>query len=580
MVLFWLTLLCIPALLLAACSAKEIEQDSGIVASVGDDFTIHFPRLHAFHSNHEFGARFPDSELNGYEEALSLLITNRLKVNDFFESEMHRDSAMALELQRIVNDELINEYFEEVHLGRYVNKESIREYYDGMSKEIHFRQIVLGKTQAEVPESWPEIQNTIDDILTAAQDGESFETLKAIYLGEQASSRHSENSTVIKWQENSRNQMFNQLYDLNEGDIKVLETASSFIIIKADQITQQEVPPLDQVRQSINSNLRTMYYNKSQNEFVNEKEGLLNRESFQWHQRGVEQLLEWAALPDFYIEMYRDTLKDRIESGDNFMILTHADGHVNAEEYLRLLDEVYIIENPRSAGIDEHKKFITEALERDGILIKAKEMGLDEHILNPNRPNQMLQNRVMLLYNKEKINSKVPEPNKQDVREFYEAYKETKFYQLPRVRVFALVYDNSEKAEDAIRRHDEGTRFEDLESVYQVRTFERKQDGEIETYIRREKPYLGEIAFNMNDGEVTGPVSYDHVENGKLYAVVKRASSIPEKQLSYSEVEDRIESVYKDYHRKQIVESVKEDLWDRYSVEIFRENLRHQISSL
>ncbi len=579
LVILLLTGVCILALLMAACSAKEVEQDSSIVAAVGDDFTVQFSRLQAFHSNHEFGARYPDSELNGYEEALSLLVFNRLKNIDFFETGMHRDSALALELQRIVNDELINDYFEEAHLAKYVNEESIREYHEGMSKEIHYSQILLEKSQPSTSETQREIENTIDDILTAAEDGESFETLRSIYSRE-PTANGAENTRSVQWNADSRNQIFNQLYDLHEGDLKVLETASSYVIINVDRVTQREVPPLEQVRDEIVSNLRTMYYSKSQDEFEEEKERLVDRSSIQWNQEGLEQLIEWSSQPNFFDEFYRDTLKSRIDAGDNFEILNYSEGRVDAEEYLRLLDNVYIMDNSRSNEIEEHKIFITEALERDRIIEKAKEMELDEQIINPNRPNQLLQNRVIQLYNAEKIDSKVPEPGEDDLREFYQAHKESLFYQLPRVRVFMYVYDDSVKAADAIQRYKEGTPFEDLEAGYLVRTFEKNRDGEIKSYMRNEKPYLGEAAFRMSESEVTGPISFDHDENGRQFAVLKHAWSEPEKQLSYSEVEDRIESVFKDYHRRKIVESVKDELWEKYPVEIYKENLKRQISSL
>lgn len=579
---YFLLLLISISLTLSACSQDDAgrELNTNTIADVGDDYTIQFSRLNAFHGNHEFGARFPDSELNGYEEALHLLITNRLKHVDFYESGMHRDSAIALELQRLVSDELVNNYFENEHLEKYINENSIREYYEGMQKVFHYRRIVLEKTQSGGQQERQRIDTTIDDILNAADEGESFETLINIYSREATGNQADDGIRTIQWSSDTGNQMFNQVYSLHDGDIKVLETASSYLIIRIDRTTKREVPPIEQVQEEIERNMRNLYYNKSQEEFEEEKESLVDQSRFDWNQAGLEQLVEWSAIPQFYEEVYRDTLKYRLKSGDNFEILTYGNGKVDAEEYLRLLDNVFIMEASGSTDIDEHKNFIKEALQRDHIIEKANELDLDQNLLHPNHSNTSLRNRAIQLYNERHIDSKIPEPNQQDLRDFYETHKDTLYYQLPRVRIFAHVYGDSSEAVDARQRHKSGTRFEDLEPSYLVRSFQKNREGTIESYIRRGEPYLGEAAFSLSLDEVAGPVSFDHAENGRQYALIKLTNTVPEKQLSYSEIEDRIVSDFKDFHRKRIVQSVKEDLWDRYPVTIYEDKLRERISSL
>lgn len=571
---------CLLSILFTGCSDSAAEQDSNIVASVGDDYTLQFSRVHTFHQNHEFGARFPDSELNGYEEVLHLLITNRLKHVDFYESGMHRDSAIALELQRIINDELINDYYEKEYLAKYVNEESIDEYYEGMQKEIHYQRIALEKSQSGGQEFRQQTEETIDDILTAAEDGESFETLINIYSRESIVSNSEGSLRTVLWNANSGNQLFNQMYNLNEGDLKVLETASSYLIVKVERVSEREAPPLGQVRDEIERNLRMLYSNRSEDEFEEEKDRIVNQSEFQWNQAGLEQLVEWSSIPNFYDDVYRDTLKRKIQTGDNFVILDYSNGQIDAEEYLRLLDNVYIMESSGSANIEEHKAFIIEALKRDRIINKAKELGLDEDILHPNHSNITLRNRAIQLYNERHIDSKIPVPNQQDLREFYEMQKDTLYYQLPRARIFAVVYDDSSEAVNAVQQYQEGTRFEDLEPSYLVRSFQKNREGTIESYIRRGEPYLGEAAFSLSLDEVAGPVSFEHAENGRQFAVIKRTQTVPEKQLTYSEVENRIAEDYKEYHRKRIVQSVKNDLWNRYPVTIYEDNLRQRISSL
>lgn len=580
-ILLFLTLYIFSYLLIISCESSESGNsvDQQIIAEVGNGYEIDFPRLQRYHSDHEFGARFPDSETNGYEETLEILITNRLKHVDFFATGMHKDSTLRREIQRIVSEELFNEYFAENYLSEYINEESILAYYEGMKKELFYRQIVLPKSMGESDADRRETDDTIDDILQAASKGEDFDKLMDLYSRESSSA--SENgSRSVKWNPDQYNPLFNQLYELEEGEIKVLETSASILVIKIDKVEKQDIPSFNQIRGEIENSLRKTHMNRAAQEFEEEQKNRVNRDQIEWNRGNLEQLVAWMEKSGFFPDGYKNILQNALTEGNNFTILTYPYGSVDVAEFKRLLDEVLIMRSSSNISVESLQNFLVEALRRDHIVKKAENMGLDENILSVDRQSPTLRNQILRLYNREKIDANIPTPDEQNLQDFYEAHKDSLFYQLPRVRIFAHVYGDSSEAVDALERFKTGTRFEELEPSYLVRSFRKNREGRIEAYMRRGEPYLGEEAFSLSMNEVAGPISFDHAENGRQYALIKLTNTVPEKQLSYPEVEDRIASDFKDFHRQRIVQSVKEYLWDRYPVTIYEDNLRQRIPSI
>ncbi len=108
---------------LSSCSNKIEEND--VVAVINDSVEITFKELSRLHSGEFFERRYPNSELNGFEEALEDLLTRRLKQIDFLENENIPKERLLESVQRTINDEIINEYYLQVILDSYYGEEEI-----------------------------------------------------------------------------------------------------------------------------------------------------------------------------------------------------------------------------------------------------------------------------------------------------------------------------------------------------------------------------------------------------------------------------------------------------------------------
>ncbi|REL38124.1 hypothetical protein DYD21_05805 [Rhodohalobacter sp. SW132] len=574
-----LYLTAISALFLLSCNAENEPVNEHIIVSVDDDYSLYFPYIQTFYSNHEFGARYPDSEFKGYEEAIDYLVTNHLMFVDFFEKEMHRDPDLEYELARIINEDLENVYFEEQYLSDYINETSINRYYQGMQKEIQFSQIVL-PVQSQSAESRQELDDVIEDILDAISEGEDFSRLMNLYSREDRIAGTQSGTRVLRGDRDRTTPLFSQLYNLNEGDVKVLDTGASLLVVHIDRVDRIDAPPLENVRNDILRNLRNIHYNDIYVEFENDKNRIVNKENADWNEEALEKLTTWSAQPEFFTEQYQTVIQDEISADRDIEILSYNNSTVYLSDYLRILDTILIPQRSRGMNTEQMKNFLVEAVQKDAIVKKAREMGLDENILNANRQNPALRSRIIQIYDREIIESQIPEATDERIAEFYETNRDSLFWEPAKVNLFVHFYDTRDEAEAAWSRYQNGAEFENLESGYSVRTFIINREGNIESFMRRETPYLGEAAFSIDQGEVDGPVEFTHDQHGQQFAIIKSANREEERILEIADVENRIDRMFREYHRKEILSQVKADLWDRYPVTIYKDNLQRNIAEL
>ena len=76
---------------------------------------------------------------------------------------------------------------------------------------------------------------------------------------------------------------------------------------------------------------------------------------------------------------------------------------------------------------------------------------------------------------------------------------------------------------------------------------------------------------------MAGPIEYIDPEKGKQYAVIKANHIRPERQLLYSDVKNSIEKDFRDYYRKKILAKNKEQLWQKYDIQIYEDILSQKL---
>jgi parvulin-like peptidyl-prolyl isomerase len=142
------------------------------------------------------------------------------------------------------------------------------------------------------------------------------------------------------------------------------------------------------------------------------------------------------------------------------------------------------------------------------------------------------------LYVFEQIN-----PSKQDLRDFYEEYKDELYSYEPRVQVLEVLLEDSTFAKEIYARTKNGENIEDLASEYSIRNIGKKNNGLIPPVKKKQYGEMSVAAFNMLDGEIGGPYQI-----GEHYSVIQRIEYIPKTYRDLKSVNYRLLTDYRNHH--------------------------------
>ncbi len=551
--------------LLISCSNKN--QD--YAAIVADEYEISVQELRKYHEDLFFGMRFPDSEYKGFGEALEELVTKKLKQLDFVNLGLNRDPDLMKGIQRVINEELIVEYFDKVYLGKYITDEVISDYYEGLGKEVSYQQIVLNKNRSNTDEQNLALKEKAVEIKELAEAAGNFSELVEKFSEDRNTNQKEGRMPVLNWKLSTRTPANQIIFRMPEGTIRVIETTNRFRIVKVNEVKDIELKPLEEIRGELFENLREVYSERGFREYDRDKAKLLDKNQYVWNSDGMRQLVSWSRIDGFYSQdKYKETLSKAIEEGNNFKILEYENGVLDLEKYLYLLNNILTVNVSQNVVADDLKQFIDEALRTELIVQKAKDMGLDSNILSMNTDSDVILSEYEILYDEKFIFSKVPEMNKQNLESFYEETKDTLFYQPDKVNIYAKEYTSKTEAVSAVDKLESGIEFEDLFNGWLVKSYYITKQGNIESYMSNEPPYFGKEAFQLSEGETTGPVEFE--ENGETkYAVIKAANVQTEHIQQLSDVHPRIlKRIYDTYYFNTYSEEIANKLRNKYSVEI------------
>lgn len=555
---------------------QEKQPDPEIVARINRDHVITFSDLSKYVNDRYYLFRYPDSS-RAFETALNEMTLAELKRIDFFEAGLHRDTDLIGSIRRTINEELALEYFKTQYEEKYINEEAIRAEYENMRKRVIYRQIVLYKPRNASSDALDSLKALVTTIRNKIDEGEDFGALVSQYSQEADAARTGGYGEPATWRRSLLSPRDFVLLGLNPGDVRTLEAREAYHIIRVERIEPVDVDPLDQVRDEIVKTLRVRYTGRAVNEYEQEKRDAIDSSSVTWDEEGLAQLVAWSNLPGSFTGQGRDSLAQAVADGRPLTILTHANGRVDATEMLRLIDDVLTMSTSGSNEIDDIKAFILEALRTDAIAERARALGLEEKLLQPNTPSTVLKDRIVRLYNRRFVEERIPEASDEALRSFYREHKDSLFLQQETVNVYAIIRSDSLEADSLWKLVEQGVPFEKLAHSWQVKSYVRDENGEIRSYLKQEEPYLGEAAFDLEEGEVRGPVAFNHPEEGRQYAILKLAAARPRRTLAFDEVQNRIAEVFTEFHRSRISIAVEKELREKYPVTIYHDVLSRKL---
>lgn len=579
---YWdLYLIFIVMLIWAGCKSEKSPENNpqnNIVAKYGDNHTVAFNELNKYVQDWLYYKKYKERS-DAYNNALNDLLVNQFKRMDFFEKGLDKNEKLIQGISRIINEELVNEYFEKEYIGKYANVEYAKNIYKNMDKLVIAQQIVLYKPQDSSPVPIDSIKQKAMKIKSEIDRGENFDSLVIRYSQDIQSLKDNGYMAPVDWKQSIFDPVGNSIFHLNKNDVRVLNDINAVRIVKISEINKIHVEPFDKIYDEIISNLRNVYYQASIDEYEKNKNELIDENSLKWNENALQQLVKWSNEPNFYKDKYEETFKNALIKNDNKTILVHNKGKIDYKEYLRLLDNILILPSSKDdIKEDDLKKFILEAIRTDLIVKKANALDLKKNIFNPFTPNVTLKNQLVYLYNQAEIEAKIPEATDEALHQFFKENENTLYYQLEKRNVFVMVFPDKDEAENASEKLKQGIPFEKVKGRYLVKTYIKERNGEIKAFQSDEKPVFGKVAFKMKESEVSNTLQFENDDQQTEYAIVKCYHIRPEKQLTFNDVKNSIVEDFQNYYRKKIEKEVEKRLKSKYNPEI-NENVLAKIIS-
>ncbi len=557
---------------------KSNQQNQMVVAEVGDNYTISFQDLKAYAINNFYNRMYRD-QLEAYSKALDVMIVDQLKRIDFVAKGMQNEEELVNSIRRTINEELLVKYFDSQFSGKYTSDEYVQQTYENMAREVVYKQVVLYKPENATETDISNLKKQVLDIKMQIDQGKDFGEMVRQYSQHAESVKNDGLAPPLRWKNRIANFSFNYIFYRNVNDVLAFETNREFCIIKIVQINKLDVEPLEKLKNEIVADLKKDYLEKSLDEYDQMKEKLVDESSFIWNQKAVNQVTQWSKIRIFNEDKYKATIKQAITNGENPVILKYSDGKIDFNEYLRLVNDILIPTGSVDITEKNIKEYIAEAIRTDIIVKKARELGLDKDIFDPNTTNTVVQAKMVMLYNQVFIDSQVPEPSDTELAKFYEDQKDSLFYQLAKVNIHASIYSDKTMADQVWAQIQQGQTFHDLIKSYLVKTFIKTRDGQVKTFLTDEIPFLGEAAFRLKEGETDGVIEYNDPEKGRQFAIIKCTNQRPEKQLTYTDVQNTIRDEYRKFMLAKKKAQVERDLLNKYPTKIYRDTLKKNITA-
>lgn len=551
---------------------------SQVVAEVGEGQEVTISDLKEYLKGRPDIAASMSSE-EAYHRALTSVVTQELKRIDLFASGLARDGSLVEKLQRNMTEELVLAYGKDQYEDKYLNEEAIREEYDNMGRVVTYHQIVISKPRGAPSAVLDSLRKTVNRIHQQAEDGVPFETMVDQLSSAAPAIRMGAGESSVSWQQTLQNPRGYIIFHLSPGEVRSFEGPKSLSVARIEHVEDHPPPPFDdKVRAKIVSALHGWHAAKATKAFKREWMALVDTAALQWNHEALRQVVSWSNTSGFFEGNYSSTVRGYLADHGDARVLTDGRGEVLLSDLPRIFDEVLTLSRSGGHDIDSIKEFLLEAVRTERLAERARAMGLDEKVWGPDTQSPVLATEFVRYYNQKRIESRIPEPTEAELRDFYEAYDDSLFYQLARVNTRIIVRSDKDEIEALWADIQQGVPFEEASSRRLRRSYVQTREGEIVTPFDRDPPYLGEIVFGLQQGEVAGPVAFDLPEEGRRYALILAKDRLEERQLTFEEARGRVAEAFVDHLRQQIEDEVARELRAKYEVTIYDDVLERYLA--
>jgi len=219
---------------------------------------------------------------------------------------------------------------------------------------------------------------------------------------------------------------------------------------------------------------------------------------------------------------------------------------------------------PRFDSVAGFKRFVEENLAGSLLYKTGLKMGINETPPFRNKEAVYLAKKSHDLFEKLYIYEDI-RPEKKDLSAFYENHKDSLYTVPKRVEVLEILVKDSTRADSLLEELRQGADFGDLAQKHSVRNIGKKNRGRIPAFKKSQYGSMGIAAFNMRNGELSGPFKI-----GKYYSVIKRLNVLPKSYKTMDQIRYRLLTDYRSVYTPEKRKKVYKILNKKYPYKINR----------
>ncbi len=360
-------------------------------------------------------------------------------------------------------------------------------------------------------------------------------------------------------------------FKLDEGEISdVTEVDNGFVIIQIESIEPNNLESYKKMRESLRSRLLAQrrpelraYYNEYWQNLKDESALVFNDSLI----RFLSQLfLENINHADKFVRL----CKEHEASVENDNIVTYQQSKISMSDLAKRMSEADIRVKIMLRDSSKLRDYITNQALLDVLYNMAKEKRLDQSLSVKKEINDKAEKLMLDKINEIEIDSKII-LHEDSLKAYYKKHLYDKYSRKERVKIQEVVLKDKDKARDVYKKAKAGANFTALVKRYSQREITKKKDGYVGFFFRGAHGKVGDMAFQMKNNEIGGPVE---LPDGQ-FIVFKRIDYKPLEHEDFDKIREDVKYDYRKELKQTLADQFISQLKEKYPVEIYKEQMEN-----
>ena len=543
------------------CAKKE----GGIVAKVGDrEITVE--ELEGEFQRQSRLIIQGRSELDRRRDALDKLIDDHVVVlgayNEGLDIEVENDTAFLRQKDQILLNEL---YKKEILDKSKISDGELKKHYAKMKEEIHAWHILVAS------------EELADSIYQQVNEGADFGELAKEKSIDPSAQTNAGDLGFFGW--GKMVPEFQEVaFELKEGEIsKPVKTQFGWHIIRLIERRETEQQPFDKAKDMIRAQLERGKREKRMRDYFEELKKEVN---FKLDEEILDLLMSKKTEPppdSLGLRRTGDQLEmDKFtEEEKGLTLFSHKGGQITLGDFVSQFNTMPPQYRPKLDNKEKMGEIAFQSIALDVLSETARNRNLEGTRAFKDSWGKFKE-AEMVKRMRATVILKGVGITEEEIQGYYDRHPE-RFEKPAEVQVKEILVKTEEEASDILSQLNKGANFETLAEEKTIRTYVQNKGGDLGSFRRTRYPELFDAAFQINQGDLEGPIKIADQQFGECYAVIKLIDKKEAEKTPLDEIKDQVTRQARTEKDNKIVRGWIDTQKGRLTIEINEEVLESTV---